>query len=139
MPGLGGHDGAHSAVPGMGAQGARAGHLHRHRACGPVPYLPSTAADIAAWYVKTFGLKAKEGNSSFFVSGKGFGRIEVMKTEPNRPCHVAVQVSDFEAAVEELKAKGVEMLEPNIRPTVKAVYLKNPDPAGNTVHLLWMA
>jgi hypothetical protein len=106
---------------------------------GLYPTSQATAADIAAWYEKTFGLKAKEGNSSFFVSGKGFGRIEVMKTEPNRPCHVAVQVSDFEAAVEELKAKGVEMLEPNIKPTVKAVYLKNPDPAGNTVHLLWMA
>jgi len=106
---------------------------------GLYPTSKATAAEITAWYEKTFGFKSKEGNSSFFLSSKGPGRIEVMKAEPDRPCHLAVLVSDFEAAVEDLKAKGVELLEPNIKPTVKAVYLKNPDPAGNTVHLLWLA
>ena len=90
-------------------------------------------------WAKIFGFASKEGNSSFFLSSTGAGRIEVMKSEPDRPCHIAILVSDFEAAVEDLKAKGVELLEPNIKPTVKAVYLKNPDPAGNTVHLLWLA
>ena len=61
-----------------------------------------------------------------------------MKGEPRANCHLAILVSDFEAAVADLKAKGVELLEPNIKPTVKSVYLKEPDPAGNTVHLLWL-
>ena len=106
---------------------------------GLYPTSKATAAEIAAWYEKVFALKSKEGNSSFFLSSKGPGRIEVMKAELDRPCHLAVLVSDFEAAVEDLKARGIELLEPNIKPTVKSVYLKNPDPAGNTVHLLWQA
>lgn len=106
---------------------------------GLYPTSTASAAEISAWYEKTFGFKSKEGNSSYFLASKGPGRIEVMKSEPDRPCHVAVMVSDFEAAVEDLKAKGIELLEPTVRPTIKAVYLKNPDPAGNTVHLLWLA
>lgn len=106
---------------------------------GLYPTAEASAKDIVDWYQKIFDMKAKEGNSSFFLSSDGPGRIEVMKSEPDRPCHVAILVSDFEAAVEDLKAKGVELLEPRIKPTVKAVYLKKPDPAGNTVHLLWLA
>ncbi len=106
---------------------------------GLYPTSSASAAEIVAWYEKTFGFKGKEGNSSYFLASKGPGRIEVMKSEPDRPCHIAILVSDFEAALEDLKAKGVEILEPNVKPTTKAVYLKNPDPAGNTVHLLWLA
>jgi hypothetical protein len=62
-----------------------------------------------------------------------------MKKEPRCNCHIAILVSDFEAALEDLRAKGIELAEPNIKPTVKAVYLKEPDPAGNTIHLLWLA
>ena len=105
---------------------------------GLYPTDEASAKDIVDWYRKVFDFQAREGNSSFFLWSDGPGRIEVMKREPNRPCHIAVLVSDFEAAVEDLKAKGVELLEPTIRPTVKAVYLKEPDPAGNTVHLLWV-
>jgi len=105
---------------------------------GLYPTSQAGAQEIAEWYGKTFGFKVQEGNSSFFVSSDGPGRIEIMKKEPDRPCHIAILVSNFELAVEDLKAKGVELLEPNIKPTIKSVYLKNPDPAGNTVHLLWM-
>lgn len=106
---------------------------------GLYPTSKASAAEITEWYAKTFGFTAREGSSSYFLSSRGPGRIEVMKREPDRPCHIAILVSDFEAAVEDLKAKGIELLEPTIRPTVKAVYLKDPDPAGNTVHLLWTA
>jgi hypothetical protein len=41
--------------------------------------------------------------------------------------------------VADLKAKGIELLEPRIGPALKAVYLKDRDPAGNIVHLLWTA
>jgi|YNPNPStandDraft_1061719.scaffolds.fasta_scaffold02796_5 2-dehydro-3-deoxyphosphogluconate aldolase/(4S)-4-hydroxy-2-oxoglutarate aldolase len=106
---------------------------------GLYPTTAASGAEITAWYQRLFGFKVKEGTGSYFLNGPGAGRIEVMKQEPNRPCHVAILVSDFEAAMADLKAKGVELLEPNIKPTVKAVYLKDPDPAGNTVHLLWLA
>ena len=105
---------------------------------GLYPTSKASAAEIAEWYAKNFGFTSQEGNSSFFVSGKGPGRIEIMKGEPNRPCHIAIRVSDFEAAVQALREKGVALMEPSIRPNVKSVYLRDPDPAGNTVHLLWM-
>ena len=50
---------------------------------------------------------------------------------------MAIRVSDFETAVAELQAKGIELEKPKIKPGVKAVFLKQPDPAGNLVHLLW--
>lgn len=106
---------------------------------GLYPTAQASAAQIVDWYQTRFNFKVKEGNSSYFLSSDGAGRIEVMKGEPDRPAHIAILVSDFDAAVADLKAKGVELLEPNIKPTVKSVYLKDPDPAGNTVHLLWLA
>ncbi|MBM3188395.1 MAG: bifunctional 4-hydroxy-2-oxoglutarate aldolase/2-dehydro-3-deoxy-phosphogluconate aldolase [Chloroflexi bacterium] len=106
---------------------------------GLYPTSQASAKDIADWYAQTFGMKCVEGSSSFFLSSTGPGRIEVMKGEPNRPCHIAILTSDFDAAVADLKAKDIELLEPTIRPTLKNVYLKNPDPAGNTVHVLWLA
>jgi hypothetical protein len=72
------------------------------------------------------------------VSGVGTGRIEVMKSpEREVQVHVAIYVSDFEAACNCLKEKGVELEEPTIKPGVKAVYLKKRDPAGNKVHLIY--
>lgn len=105
---------------------------------GIYPTAAASGEEIAAWYKTLFGFKVKEGASSFFISGDGPGRMEVMKGEPGRKAHVAILVTDFEAAMEDLKAKGIELLEPTIKPESKAVYLKNPDPAGNTVHLLWL-
>ena len=105
---------------------------------GLYPTSQVSGREITDWYAKTFGFKVSEGSSSFFLSSDGPGRIEVMKGEPDTQCHIAISVSDFEAAVVYLKAKGIELLEPKIRPTTKAVYLKDPDPAGNIVHLLWM-
>jgi len=46
-------------------------------------------------------------------------------------------VSDFEAAVAVLRARGVELEEPTITPTTRVVFLKQRDPAGHRVHLLW--
>ena len=86
-----------------------------------------------------FGFKVKEGNSSFFVEGTGPGRIEVLKEGESDRCHLAVRVSDFEAAMAVLLAQGIELEEPKVKPGTKAVFLKNLDPAGNRVHLLWQA
>ena len=93
------------------------------------------AGQIAAWYAEVFGLAVKEGPKGFFVAGAGPGRLEVMKQAG--PCHLAVAVSDLDAAMAALRAKGVELGEPDVQPDNSKVYLKQTDPAGNRVHLVW--
>ena len=112
---------------------------------GLYPTAAASGQSIAKWYSKRFGFDLKEGASSFFVSGQGPGRIEIMKAGdvPSAipgfvdRCHVAVRVSNFEKAVEALRAQGVEFEEPKIKGNIKAVFLRERDPAGNIVHLLW--
>jgi 2-dehydro-3-deoxyphosphogluconate aldolase / (4S)-4-hydroxy-2-oxoglutarate aldolase len=104
---------------------------------GLYPTDKAGAEEIGQWYRDVFGLALKEGNSAFFVSGEGSGRIEIVKKTSPVGCHVCIEVSDFEAAVEHLAVKGIELEEPKIRPATKAVFLKQADPAGNTVHILW--
>ena len=99
----------------------------------------ASAAEINAWYEKVFGFKSVEGNSSYFLSGAGTGRIEVMKAPEDLHCHVAVRVSNFEEAVAALQAKGIGIQDPNIKPDNKAAYLDVTDPDGNPIHLLWRA
>ncbi len=99
--------------------------------------LPGSA--IAAWYKRLFDFEMSEQPSSFFLSGKGPGRIEVDKEASAKPVHIAVRVSNFEEAVSVLRAKGIALGEPSIKPTSKTVYLKDTDPDGNLVHLLWTA
>jgi 2-dehydro-3-deoxyphosphogluconate aldolase / (4S)-4-hydroxy-2-oxoglutarate aldolase len=104
---------------------------------GLYPYGGAGARQIADWYSDTFGFKLNEGNSSIFVEGPGGGRIEVMKEGDTDRAHIAVLVSDFEQATAALRAKGVELEQPNLKANIKAVYLKQADPAGNRIHLLW--
>jgi 2-dehydro-3-deoxyphosphogluconate aldolase / (4S)-4-hydroxy-2-oxoglutarate aldolase len=104
---------------------------------GLYPNAGASGQTIGEWYNKRFGFDLKEGTSSFFVSGKGPGRIEIMKAGDTDRCHVAVRVSNFEKAVEALKAQGVEFEEPKLKGNLKAIFLKERDPAGNIVHLLW--
>jgi len=106
---------------------------------GLYPTEGASAQAIAEWYKERFGFELTEGSSSFFVSGPRSGRIEIMKEAITDRCHVAVRVSHFEKAVAALKAQGVELEEPRIKSNAKAVYLKERDPAGNLVHLLWTA
>lgn len=98
----------------------------------------SSSEEIAAWYEKTFGFKIKEEDASYFLSGPGMGRLEIMKNADGKAhMHVAIHVSDFEAAVAELKAKGIHLKEPLIGPDLKIAYLQDTDPEGNPVHLWW--
>jgi 2-dehydro-3-deoxyphosphogluconate aldolase/(4S)-4-hydroxy-2-oxoglutarate aldolase len=104
---------------------------------GLYPTPQASAQAIGEWYKERFGFELKEGRSSFFIGGPGSGRIEVLKEAITDRCHVAVQVSNFEQAVASLEAQGVALEEPKIKPGVKAVFLKERDPAGNLVHLFW--
>jgi hypothetical protein len=106
---------------------------------GLYPTKETSGRAIAEWYRDRFGFELKEGASNFFVGDIGRGRIEIMKEALSDRCHLAVQVSNFEKAVAILKAQGVALEEPLKTPLgLKAVFLKEPDPAGNIVHLFWM-
>jgi len=104
---------------------------------GLYPTKEADAQAIGEWYRERFGFDVKEGRSSFFASGKGSGRIEILKEAITDRCHVAVRVSNFEKAVASLEAQGVAIEEPIIKAGLKAVFLKERDPAGNLIHLLW--
>jgi len=97
----------------------------------------ATGEETSEWYARVFDFTREEGRSSFFVSGQGRGRIEIMKKPEALKCHVAIRVSNFEEACRQLQEKGIELEEPIIKERVKAVYLKNPDPSGNRVHLIY--
>lgn len=96
-----------------------------------------SGADLANWYKETFNFELKEGNSSIFVQGSGPGRIEISKSETSSHSHIAISVSNFEMAVDVLTQTGIEFESPIIKSNIKAVYLKQPDPAGHRIHLLW--
>ena len=104
---------------------------------GLYPYGGATGKDIADWYNQVFDLSVQEGKSSFFVQGPGPGRIEVMKESEADRCHVAIRVYDFEEAAALLKARGIELEDIKAGPDFKAAFLRQTDPAGNRVHLLW--
>jgi predicted enzyme related to lactoylglutathione lyase len=104
---------------------------------GIYPQPGAKGMETAEWYKSTFDFDIKEGHSSIFVQGAGQGRIEIAKTDTSPHNHIAISVSNFEAASEVLKARGIEVEAPIIKSTSKAVYLKQTDPAGNRVHLLW--
>jgi 2-dehydro-3-deoxyphosphogluconate aldolase/(4S)-4-hydroxy-2-oxoglutarate aldolase len=105
---------------------------------GLYPHQASADA-ISQWYAATFGFARKEGNSSFFLSGTGPGRIEVMKAPDDTRLHIAVRVSNFDEAVVALRAQGIGIKEPTVKPDSKAAYLDITDPDGNPIHLLWTA
>jgi 2-dehydro-3-deoxyphosphogluconate aldolase/(4S)-4-hydroxy-2-oxoglutarate aldolase len=103
---------------------------------GLYPAKTVRAVELTDWYAETFGFNKSEGTSSFFVSGQGPGRMEIMKEPVQQNCHVAIRVSNFEEACKYLTERGIELEEPKIKKNVKAVFLKSPDKAGNRVHLI---
>lgn len=96
-----------------------------------------TGRQIAEWYQKYFSFDLVEGNTSIFVGGIRPGSVEILKDEKNEHCHMAVRVADFDAAVAHLQKLGIEFEDAKIKPGLKSVFLKNTDPAGNAVHLIW--
>jgi 2-dehydro-3-deoxyphosphogluconate aldolase/(4S)-4-hydroxy-2-oxoglutarate aldolase len=108
---------------------------------GLYPTNGATVDKISAWYAETFGFNKVEGKSSIFLNVvKNPGRIEVSRERSDgSKCHIAISVSNFEEACKVLKEKGIELEEPTVRKGTKSVYLKNADPAGNRVHLLYVS
>lgn len=104
---------------------------------GLYPSAGTSARQVAEWYGQVFGLQVTEGRSSFFVQGPAGARIEVVKEGTAERCHVSVLVADFEAALAALQARGVEVEEPKLGASAKSAFLKQSDPAGHRVHVLW--
>ncbi len=95
------------------------------------------AGAVVDWYAKTFSFAKIEGATSIFISGQGQGKIEVAKTREPQRCHIAIKVSNFEEACNYLQKIGIELEEPKIKKSVKSVFLKNPDPMGNRIHIIY--
>jgi 2-dehydro-3-deoxyphosphogluconate aldolase / (4S)-4-hydroxy-2-oxoglutarate aldolase len=99
----------------------------------------ASAETLSQWYAQRFGFACAEGTSSFFLSGAGPGRLEVLKTSGEAPLHIAVRVSDFEDAAAALQAQGIGLQAAVVTPDAKSAYLDCADPEGNRIHLLWLA
>ncbi len=123
-------------------------NIRKKKARGASPFLgfehsglypvKSSAETIASWYENAFSFKRTDEKISYFLSGPGKGRLEILKSKAgDARVHVAIHVSDFEKAVAAMKAKGIRLKEPIIEPNLKIVYLEEPDPEGNPVHLWW--
>jgi beta-lactamase superfamily II metal-dependent hydrolase len=96
------------------------------------------ALSLAKWYEKHFGFKFIDLPRSYFALRRGTGSLEILKKQPEVKGHLAIQVSDFEAARKDLESKGLELM-----PTIAfgrslLALIKGTDPAGYKIHLQYI-
>jgi 2-dehydro-3-deoxyphosphogluconate aldolase/(4S)-4-hydroxy-2-oxoglutarate aldolase len=106
---------------------------------GIYPEEGQAAGELTNWYNDMFGFDIDEGESWYFVHSTGPGRIEILKDHEPTKAHVAIKVRHFDLAYRLLAEKGVEFEPVKDFGRVKAVFLKQRDPAGYKVHLLYQA
>lgn len=106
---------------------------------GIYPEAGQAASDLTGWYNDMFGFDIDEGESWYFVHSTGPGRIEILKDHEPTKAHVAIKVRHFDLACRMLADKGIEFEPVKDFGRVKAVFLKQRDPAGHKVHLLYQA
>lgn len=97
------------------------------------------AREIAQWYAQMFGFHLDEGETYFFARSTGPGRIEILKDSEPLKAHVAIKVRNFQAGCDTLRDRGIDLEPPKLLGRIKAVFLKERDPAGNKVHLIYQA
>jgi glyoxylase I family protein len=101
--------------------------------------------ELAEWYVRTLGFVINyEYGGNYFVKAPNGAMLEIIPAEGPAVAsqmrtpglrHVAVMVSDFEAAQANLKAQGVNLLgEPVQVGTNRLLFFT--DSEGNILHLL---
>lgn len=100
---------------------------------------------LAHWYEKALGFRIVFQIGSppqIFIAGKEKGMIEIIpweegvSSEKDNKTHIAIEVDDFEAAIEQLRNAGVTVEEPrNIFATGKAAFLR--DIEDNVLHLVY--
>lgn len=106
---------------------------------GIYPTAEVPAADLAGYYEQTFGFDLFKGEGYYFAYSAGPGRIEILEEPEPVGCHVAIKVRNFEAAVGFLADQGIEFEPVKDFGRIKAIFLKDRDPVGNKVHLLYQA
>ncbi|MCB5228936.1 MAG: bifunctional 4-hydroxy-2-oxoglutarate aldolase/2-dehydro-3-deoxy-phosphogluconate aldolase [Candidatus Cloacimonetes bacterium] len=96
-----------------------------------------TADAMSQWYQDVFNLGISEEKTAYFLEGKQGSRLEISRVEHNLAAHIAINVANFEEAYQDLVNKGFQLEEPLISPAVKLAFLKETDPAGHRVHIVW--
>lgn len=100
---------------------------------------------LAEWYVRTLGFWINfEYDGNFFVKAPNGAMLEIIPAQGAAPetgmrtpglRHLAVMVSDFDAAYEDLRAKSVKFLgEPFVIQGNRLVFFE--DAEGNLLHLI---
>jgi glyoxylase I family protein len=101
--------------------------------------------DLAEWYVQTLGFRINfEYDGNYFVRAPDGAMLEIIPAQGDAPepgprtpglRHLAVSVSDFDAAHEDLKAKAVKFAgEPFLIKGNRLVFFFDLD--GNLLHLI---
>jgi hypothetical protein len=106
---------------------------------GIYPQSGQAAGELTDWYNELFGFDVDEGESWYFMHSTGPGRIEILKAHEPTKARVAIKVRHFDLACQTLSDMGVEFEPVKDFGRVKAVFLKQRDPAGHKVHLLYQA
>jgi 2-dehydro-3-deoxyphosphogluconate aldolase/(4S)-4-hydroxy-2-oxoglutarate aldolase len=106
---------------------------------GIYPEAGQAASELTDWYNDMFNFVVDEGESWYFVRSTGPGRIEILKDHEPTKAHVAIKVRHFDFACRMLADRGIEFEPVKDFGRVKAVFLKQRDPAGHKVHLLYQA
>jgi len=102
-------------------------------------------ATLAQWYVDHLGFKINfEYDGNYFVRAANGAMLEIIPSEGSRGSnkmrdpgirHLAIEVTDFDAAQEKLKADGVTFTgEPYVNQGNRLVFFTDCD--GNLVHLI---
>jgi glyoxylase I family protein len=106
------------------------------------------AATLADWYVDVLGFVVNyRSSNAIFVKASNGSMIEIIHSEGDRPAHsmktpglrhLALTVTDFDAAYEQLQNKKVSFLsQPQESKGNRTVFFT--DPEGNILHLLYRA
>lgn len=100
---------------------------------------------LADWYVQHLGFRINfEYDGNFFVKAANGTMLEIIPSEGDTPVngmkipglrHLAIAVTDFDAAYRQLKEQGVEILkEPSTNQGNRLVFFADTD--GNILHLI---
>ena len=96
-------------------------------------------AEAERFYVEQLGLVRRSDRPDFGFAGAwldaGAQQVHLIEGEPPAPVgqHFALQVDDLNAAVAELRARGVHVSDPSPVGTGRQAFLS--DPAGNGIEL----
>ena len=96
------------------------------------------AMGLVKWYEEKFDFEFEERKPAYFANRPGSGGLEIMKKEPEVKGHIAIEVSDMEAARKALESRGVSLNPTKDVGPRQISYIKGTDPAGYKIHLFYV-